>query len=94
MTILEAAKRISKVIDCEIIISKDNEDNRNYKVSSDKINKMGFQFQKNIETAIEEIKIKIENDDIKDYKENRYSNYKTLFSSKEMQDKVFINSIN
>jgi len=94
MTILEAAKRISKVIDCEIIISKDNEDNRNYKVSSDKINKMGFQFQKNIETAIEEIKIKIENNDIKDYKENRYSNYKTLLSSKEMQDKVFIKGIN
>ena len=94
MTILEAAQRIKKIIDCEIIISDDEEDLRNYKVSANKINQMGFQSKKNIEFAIDEIKMKIKNGEIKNYKENKYSNYKTLFSSKEMQEKVFIQGIN
>jgi nucleoside-diphosphate-sugar epimerase len=94
MTILEAAQRIKKIIDCEIIISDDEEDLRNYKVSANKINQMGFQSKKNIEFAIDEIKMKIKNGEIKNYKEDKYSNFKTLFSSKEMQEKVFIQGIN
>jgi|TARA_B110000495_G_C23027005_1_gene610548 nucleoside-diphosphate-sugar epimerase len=94
MTILEAAQRIKKIIGCEIIISNDDEDLRNYKVSANKINQMGFKSKKNIEFAIDEIKMKIKNGEIKNYKENKYSNYKTLFSSKEMQEKVFIQGIN
>lgn len=92
-TILEAAKKIQSVIGCEIEISNENEDKRNYKVSADKIKQMGFLSKKNIESAIDEISEAIKKGEIKDFMENKYSNYKTLFGSKDMQEKVFIQGI-
>ncbi len=93
LTILDAAKRISKLTGCEIEISHKNEDKRNYKVSGDKINRMGFIPQFSIEDAFTEIKEKIEQEEIKDYKDSKYNNYKLLFGSKEMQERVFIQGI-
>ncbi len=92
-TILEAAKKIQSVIGCEIEISNENEDNRNYKVSADKIKQMGFFPKKNIQFAIDEISEAIKKGKIKDFMENKYSNYKTLFGSKDMQNRVFIQGI-
>jgi len=92
-TILEAAKKIQSVIGCEIEISNENEDKRNYKVSADKIKQMGFLSKKNIESAIDEISEAIKKGEIKDFMENKYSNYKTLFGSKDMQEKVFIQGV-
>ena len=93
MTILDAAKRISELSGCEIEISKDITDERNYKVSSDKIKHFGFNPSKNIEFAYQEIKEAIENGKIKDFKDLHYSNHNFLYSSKEMQEKVFIQGI-
>lgn len=93
LTILDAAKRISKLSGCEIEISQENEDKRNYKVSGEKINRMGFVPQFSIEDAFNEIKEKIEQSEIKDFNDDKYSNYKLLFSSKEMQSRVFIQGI-
>jgi len=93
LTILQAAERIKKLTSCEIRISKDDQDNRNYNVSSEKINQVGFKPSKKIEDAFIEIKNSIDNGNIKDFRENEYSNYKLLFSSKEMQDKVFIHGV-
>ncbi len=92
-TILEAAKKIQSAIGCEIEISNENEDNRNYKVSADKIKQMGFFPKKNIQFAIDEISEAIKKGKIKDFMENKYSNYKTLFGSKDMQNRVFIQGI-
>ena len=89
-TILEVAKRIQKLIGCEIDISTENEDKRNYKVSAEKLKQVGFTPNKKIEDAVLEIKQAIEEGKIKDYSDNKYSNYKLLFDSKEMQEKVFI----
>ena len=50
---------------------------------------MGFTPQKRIEDAIEEIRDYILESKI-DYKDKKYSNYELLFSSKEMQEKVFL----
>ena len=93
LTILDAAKRISELTGCEIQISNENEDKRNYRVSGDKINKMGFKPKFSIEDAFYEIKERIVSKEIKDYKNQIYSNYKLLFSSKEMQSRVFIQGI-
>ena len=93
MTILDAAKKISELSGCEIIISNENEDKRNYKVSGEKIKQMGFNPKFGIEDAFNELKRKIDKGEIKDFKNEIYSNYKTLFSSKEMQSRVFIRGI-
>ena len=65
------------------------EDPRNYNVSGKKMEMMGFTPQKRIEDAIEEIRDYILECKI-DYKDKKYSNYELLFSSKEMQEKVFL----
>lgn len=93
LTILEAAKRISKLSGCEIEISNENEDKRNYRVSGEKIKRMGFTPQFSIEDAYKQIKEKIEKGEIKDYKNIKYNNYKSLYDSKEMQSRVFIQGI-
>lgn len=93
MTILQAANRISEITNCEVIISKEDEDKRNYQVSSALINKMGFIPNKTIETAIDEIKNSLEKGIIKDYKELKYSNYNFLTKTKEIQKEVFIQEI-
>ena len=92
-TILQAAEKISNITGCEIIISKENEDNRNYKVSAEKIKQVGFVPERKIEDAIEEITDVFHKGDITDYNDVKYSNYKLLYSSKKMQEKVFIQGI-
>jgi len=96
MTIMEAAKRIQKLTDCEIYINTEdkNEDKRNYKVSADKIKKMGFEPRKKIEDAYEEIKRVLEQGNIGNFEEDKYNNYKFLYGSKEMQEKVFVMGLN
>ena len=88
-TILEAANKISDATGCEIETANEMEDPRNYNVSGKKMEMMGFTPQKRIEDAIEEIRDYILESKI-DYKDKKYSNYELLFSSKEMQEKVFL----
>ena len=90
LTIKQAAERISKVTGCKINVSNDNEDKRNYKVSAEKLKQIGFEPSKTIEDAINEIKEMIDNGQLSNYDDAKYSNYKLLFGSKEMQEKVFI----
>ena len=90
LTIKQAAERISKVTGCKINVSNDNEDERNYKVSAEKLKQIGFEPSKTIEDAVNEIKEMIDNGQLSNYDDAKYSNYKLLFGSKEMQEKVFI----
>ena len=92
-TIMDAAKKIQELTDCEIEISDENEDKRNYNVSADKIKRLGFNPERDVEFAFNQIKKAIEEGTISDYKEKMFNNYELLFSSKEMQDKVFIQGI-
>ena len=92
-TILNAAKKIKELTNCDIQISDENEDKRNYNVSADKIKDIGFKPEKNVEYAFNQIKKAFEDGTIKDYTEKIYNNYELLFSSKEMQEKVFIQGI-
>ncbi len=93
MTIMEAAERVSKITGCDIEISKDNEDNRSYRVSADKIKQIGFVPSKTIEDTINEIKDAFTNNLIEDYNDVKHNNYKLLYSSKDMQKEVFIKGI-
>lgn len=93
MTIMDAAQKISGFTDCEIEISNENEDRRDYKVSSEKFNRVGFVPKKNVEFAFNQIKKALGDGTIKNYKDVKYNNYEFLFSSKEMQEKVFIQGI-
>lgn len=90
MTIMEAAQKISKLSGCEIEITKDEQDKRDYKVSSSKLRQLGFNPSKDIEYVYNEISKAFEEGKITDYKDPKYNNYKFLFGSKEMQEKVFI----
>lgn len=93
MTILEAAERVKKLTDCEVKISNEITDERDYKVSGDKIRGFGFKPTKNLEYAFNEIKNAFEYGIIVDYKNIKYNNEKFLFSSEEMQKKVFIQGL-
>jgi len=93
MTILEAAQRISKLSGCEIEISDENPDKRNYKVSAEKIKQVGFKPERKIEDAFNDFKIKYESGEIKNYNIEKYSNYKLLLNSKKMQEEVFFKEL-
>lgn len=93
MTILDAAERIKKLTNCEIEVNEDIQDERNYKVSAEKINKFGFKPSKKLEYAFDEIKNAFDGKKIVDYTDIKYNNYKFLFHTKEMQDKVFISGL-
>ncbi len=90
LTIKQAAEKISDATGCKINISNENEDKRNYKVSAEKLTQVGFHPSRTIEDAIKEIDEAIENKKIINYADEKYSNYKLLFGSKEMQEKVFM----
>jgi nucleoside-diphosphate-sugar epimerase len=92
-TIMDAAKKIKELTNCNIKISNENEDKRNYNVSAEKIKNVGFEPKKDLEFAFNQIKKALEEGTIKNYTEKIFNNYELLFSSKEMQDKVFIQGI-
>lgn len=87
-TIMEAAERIRKLSGCEIEVSNDIVDLRDYKVSAEKIRQFGFTPTRNIEAAYEELKKAFEAKLITNYKEQRYSNYETLNRKKGQEDIV------
>jgi nucleoside-diphosphate-sugar epimerase len=88
-TIMEAAERISRLTGAEIEVSNSIVDKRDYVVSADKIKQFGFMPSRNVEYAVMEAREAFEAGKIKDYREPRYSNYESLFSSKELQEKVY-----
>jgi len=93
MTIMEVAERIKNLTDCTIEVSEKIVDKRDYNVSSEKINRFGFTASNNLEFAFEEIKNAFEQGIIKNYNDSKYNNYKFLFGSKKMQEKVFIQGV-
>ena len=54
---------------------------------------MGFEPTRDIEFAYNEIKQAVESDLFIDYEDPKYNNYKHLFSSNEMREKVFVQGL-
>ncbi len=90
MTIMQAAEQIRDLTGCQIEVSNEECDKRNYRVSAKKIERFGFSPSKDIKFAFEEIRRAFEEEFISDYTEPRYSNYKMLFGSEELRNKVFV----
>ena len=80
MSIRELAERIkSRVPEAKLKFIKEKEDDRSYRVSFRKIKeKLGFNAKYTIEDAIEEIRKAFNEGRIKDFKDKKYSNYKSL----------------
>ena len=87
-TINQIAKEVTKLIPSKIIHSKDIVDKRDYKVTGKKFEKFGFKAKKNIAFAVKEFKSQIF-EDIKNFKQDKYSNYKSFFNTKSIQRKVY-----
>ena len=88
LTINQMAKDVQKLIPTEIKLSKDIVDKRDYKVTGSKLEKFAFKAKKDIKHAVKEFKTKIIHD-VKNYHQNKYSNYKSFFNSKSIQRKVY-----
>jgi len=75
ISILDIAKRITRHVPTEIIITESN-DPRSYRVNSDKLLATGFQPKKTVEDAIKEIILKFKSDELRD--EDRCYNLKWM----------------
>lgn len=88
LTINQMAKDVKKLVPTRIDLSKDIIDKRDYRVSGKKLERFDFKANKGISYAVKEFKTEILND-VKNYKQDRYSNYKSFFNSKSIQHKVY-----
>jgi len=88
LTINQMAKDVKKLVPTQIELSKDIVDKRDYRVTGAKLEKFGFKAKKDISYAVKEFKSKILSD-VKNYKQDKYSNYKSFFNSKSIQRKVY-----
>lgn len=80
LSIKELAEKIKqKIPDARLVFISEKEDDRSYRVSFKKIReKLGFRSKYTIENAVEEIKEALLKGHIKDYRDKRYNNYKSL----------------
>lgn len=88
LTINQMAKDVKKLIPAQVELSKDIIDKRDYRVSGKKLERFGFKAKKGIAYAAKEFKSKIL-EDVENYKQDKYSNYKSFFNSKSIQRKVY-----
>ena len=88
ITIDKIAKEVKKLIPTGIKISKDIVDKRDYRVTGAKLEKFGYKAKKDIKYASNEFSTKILQD-VKNYKQEKYSNYKSFFNSIEIQRKAY-----
>ena len=88
LTINQMAKHVKKIIPSKINLSKDIVDKRDYRVTGKKLEHFGYKAKKDIAFATKEFKSKIL-EDVKNYKQDKYSNYKSFFNSKTIQRKVY-----
>jgi nucleoside-diphosphate-sugar epimerase len=72
---------VSEVPDAEIVFIKEKEDDRSYRVSFEKFRALGFTARMKIKDVVKEIREAKEKGTIKDYKEIKYSNFRTLKNS-------------
>ena len=88
LTINQMAKNVKKLIPSQINLSKDIVDKRDYRVTGKKLEHFGYKAKKDIAFAAKEFKSKIL-EEVKNYKQDKYSNYKSFFNSKTIQRKVY-----
>lgn len=70
ISILDIAKKIQNKLGSKIEIKDNNDDPRSYRLSSEKILKIGFKPKKNVENAIDEIILAYKNNKLYDQEKN------------------------
>ena len=70
ISILDIAKKIQNKLGSKIEIKDNNDDPRSYRLSSEKILKIGFKPKKNVENAIDEIILAYKNKELYDQEKN------------------------
>ena len=88
LTIRQAAKEVAKSVPARVSLSKDIVDKRDYRVSGAKAGKFGIRPRRDIAHAAKEFRTMIPGD-VKDYRHDRYSNYKSFFNSRSIQRKIY-----
>jgi len=88
LTIRQAAKDVARSVPARITLSKDIVDRRDYRVSGAKASKFGVRPRRDIAHAAKEFRTMIA-DDVRQYRHDRYSNYKSFFNSKSIQKKIY-----
>jgi nucleoside-diphosphate-sugar epimerase len=89
-SIKEIANKVKELIPCNIISDDKHKDLRDYRISTEKIMRTGFETSYSIEEGINEIREAFETGLINNYKNPVYSNHGALLSSKEAQAKAFL----
>ena len=87
--ISEIARRVKKIIPCTISEDESVTDPRDYRVSYEKIRKVGFNAKYSLDYGIKEIKRAFDTGIIKNYRDPVYSNHAKLFTDKRTQAKVY-----
>ena len=88
LTIRQAAKEVAKNVPAKISLSKDIVDKRDYRVSGAKAAKFGVRPRRDIGHAAREFRTMIP-DDVRQYRLDKYSNYKSFFNSASIQRKIY-----
>jgi len=86
--IAEVARRIAEDLGAEVDVSTKIVDQRDYRVSYSKIQRLGFKPKRTIQVAVKEISDGYEGK-FKDYRLPQYDNYGAIFNSKSIQNKVY-----
>lgn len=88
LTIRQAAKEVAKNVPAKISLSKDIVDKRDYRVSGAKAAKFGVRPRRDIGHAAREFRTMIPGD-VRQYRLDKYSNYKSFFNSASIQRKIY-----
>jgi hypothetical protein len=86
---MEMAKSVKSLVPSEIETTTDIIDKRDYRVSAGKIRRLGFTPKKDIAYTVKELTGAFDSGRFTDYKDPIYSNHEAIFSSKEIQQKVY-----
>lgn len=89
LTIMDMAKVVQSYLPTDIETTTEIVDKRDYKVSGEKINRLGFRPKRDIAHTVSELMEVFQSGKITDYKLPIYSNHEAIFSSKEIQQKVY-----
>ena len=86
LSILNIAKKISKITNAKVLIFKDKNDPRSYRMSSDRLKKIGFKPKHNVQKAIIDLKSM--------FNANLLKNDKKFYSVNWLKEKIRKNEIN
>ncbi|MBI2971115.1 MAG: SDR family oxidoreductase [Candidatus Aenigmarchaeota archaeon] len=84
--LVDVATELKEKLGAEVEISTDIVDKRNYFVDTGKVRSLGFESEKDINFAVDQLR---SFGHIRDYRNQRFSNFGSIFGDKEKQRKIY-----